>query len=179
MPPPSLAAATAQRGRRVAPGERHGRLSVSRSSQRAVYFTLWAPAGRVRKAERKCGRATEVLGEKTRESEAAGDAPGTQRNRQSFHTAQVGSGGRSIAGVSLTLNSRARIAPSRRSRASSCSRKLRTRSRWRLMLRPACEVSARRAPTPESLDSCGAGPPSQQPMKAGSGWKATPLDQLH
>lgn len=97
MPPPSLAAATALRGRRVAPGERHGRLSVSRSSQRAVYFTLWAPAGRVRKAERKCGRATEVLGEKTRESEAAGDAPGTQRNRQSFHTAQVGSGGRSPA----------------------------------------------------------------------------------
>lgn len=60
------------------------------SSQAAVYFTLWAPAGRVGKAEGECESATEVLEEETREPEA-GDAPGTERSRQNFHIAQVDS----------------------------------------------------------------------------------------
>lgn len=73
----------------------------------------------------------------------------------------------SAAAVSLTLNSRARIAPSRRSRASSRSRKIRTGSKGRLMLRPQrrSPPSARR-----QWRRCGRGlrPGSQsRPVRAG------------
>lgn len=58
-----------------------------------------SPSGHLRaerERQRECESATEVLGEETREPEA-GDVPGTERNRQSFHIAQVDSGGDSLA----------------------------------------------------------------------------------
>lgn len=126
-----------------------------------------------------------MLEEETREREAGDRRPGNREKQADFDIAQVDSGEDSLAAKfdrwSVTHSE---LAAKDFSLPAVPGLQLLQEASHQVQVATHAATRRRGLCTPRShpareFRQCGAEPLSQKPMKAGSGWQATPLGQLH